>query len=64
MWLYPLPPLIALGGWVLLFLSTGVSAIVFGVATLSIGCVVYLITARAQRVWPFAPQPPASATGI
>ena len=32
MWLYPLPPLIALGGWVLLFVSTGVSAIVFGVA--------------------------------
>lgn len=64
MWLYPLPPLIALGGWVLLFLSTGVSAIVFGVVTLSIGCVVYLITAHVQRVWPFAAKPPAPAAGL
>jgi amino acid transporter len=55
MWLYPLPPIVALAGWVLLFVSTGVSAIVFGVATLGIGCVVYMVTAKVQKAWPFAP---------
>jgi len=54
MWLYPLPPMIALLGWTLLFLSTGTSAIVFGIATLGAGCAVYLATAYAQRAWPFA----------
>ncbi len=56
MWLYPLPPLIALVGWIALFISTGTSAILFGIATLALGTVVYLITARAQRVWPFLPK--------
>ena len=54
MWLYPVPPLVALIGWIVLFLSTGASAMVFGIATLAVGCAVYLITAGAQRVWPFA----------
>ena len=53
MWLYPLPPIVALAGWSLLFVSTGTSAIVFGIATLGVGCIVYLVTARVQRVWPF-----------
>ena len=54
MWLFPLPPLIALIGWILLFVSTGNRAIAFGIATLALGAVVYLVTASAQRVWPFA----------
>jgi amino acid transporter len=53
MWLYPLPPIVALAGWSLLFVSTGTSAIIFGIATLGVGCVVYLIAARVQRAWPF-----------
>lgn len=60
MWLYPLPPLIALVGWVALFISTGTSAILFGIATLALGVVVYLITASAQRVWPFTPKHPTT----
>jgi len=63
MWLYPLPPLIALVGWVLLFVSTGTRAIVFGIASLALGCVVYLITAKAQRTWPFAPKAPPEGAG-
>jgi amino acid transporter len=59
MWLYPLPPLIALAGWLLLFVSTGRNAIIFGIATLAVGCIVYLITARVQRVWPFLAKPVA-----
>ena len=54
MWLFPLPPLIALIGWILLFISTGARAIAFGIATLGLGAIVYLITASVQHVWPFA----------
>jgi amino acid transporter len=57
MWLYPLPPLVALAGWILLFASTGRNAIFFGIATLAIGCVLYVVTARVQRAWPFSRRP-------
>ncbi len=52
--LYPLPPLIALAGWIFLFWSTGALAIAFGLVTLAVGAAVYLIRARAVRGWPFA----------
>ncbi|HEV3153612.1 MAG TPA: APC family permease [Candidatus Baltobacteraceae bacterium] len=57
MWLYPLPPLIALVGWLYVFYNSGWKAIGFGVATLAAGCIVYLFTAHAQRAWPFLEQP-------
>ena len=51
---YPLPPLLALGGWLYLFWSTGPIAIAFGLATLFAGAAVFLIRARVVRDWPFA----------
>ncbi len=44
--LYPLPPLVALAGWLFLFASTGASAIAFGIGTVSAGAIVYLVRAR------------------
>ena len=52
--LFPLPPLIALAGWVFLFFSTGPVAIAFGLGTLALGAVVFLVRARLVRSWPFA----------
>ena len=52
--LYPLPPLIALAGWIWLFWSTGTVAIAFGLVTLAAGALVYLVRARRVRIWPFA----------
>ena len=52
--LYPLPPLIALAGWIVLFASTGPQAIAFGIITLAAGLVVYLWHARRAKAWPFA----------
>jgi amino acid transporter len=52
--LYPLPPLIALAGWLYLFSSTGRIAIVFGLGTLAAGALVFLLRARIVRSWPFA----------
>jgi amino acid transporter len=52
--LYPLPPLIALAGWLYLFWSTGAVAIAFGLVTLAVGAIVFLVRARIVRSWPFA----------
>jgi len=52
-WLYPLPPLISLAGYLYVFSSLGLRFILFGVLTLAIGVGVYLILARKQREWPF-----------
>ncbi|HET9392808.1 MAG TPA: amino acid permease [Candidatus Rubrimentiphilum sp.] len=54
MWLYPLPALVALCGWLYAFYYTGTLAIVLGVGWLVIGILAYLVTARVQRRWPFA----------
>jgi amino acid transporter len=54
MWLYPLPPIVALAGWILVFKSTGMQAMGFGIATLVLGLCVYLVVARVQKHWPFA----------
>ncbi len=52
--LYPLPPLIALAGWLFLFVSTGPVAIAFGLGTLALGAVVFMVRARMTGSWPFA----------
>ena len=59
--LYPLPPLIALAGWLYLFVSTGAVAIAFGLGTLAAGAAVFLARARVARSWPFAAATLASA---
>ena len=55
MWLYPLPPIVALAGWIFVFVNSGLKAIGFGIGTLALGGIVYLFSARAQRAWPFKP---------
>jgi amino acid transporter len=54
MWLYPLPALVALAGWLYAFAYTGTLAIALGTGWLFIGVCAYLLTARVQRRWPFA----------
>lgn len=56
-WLYPLPPLISLVGYLYVFSSLGGWFILFGLLTLLVGVGVYLIVARQQRQWPFEPAP-------
>jgi amino acid transporter len=53
-WLYPLPNVIALFGWIFLFATSGIAIIAFGLATLVVGIVGFLIWARQTRQWPFA----------
>ena len=53
MWAYPLPAVISLVGYIYVFLSLGASFVLFGLGTLLLGAVVYLVIARRQRQWPF-----------
>jgi amino acid transporter len=54
MWLYPLPSLLALAGWIFVFATSDVRVILFGLSTLLLGIVVFMVWSwRAQR-WPFA----------
>ena len=54
MWLYPLPAIVSLAGYLYVFSSLGLRFILFGFLTLALGAAVYLAIARKQREWPFA----------
>ena len=54
MWLFPLPAIVALGGWVALFTQTTTTGMAFGVLTLALGAVVFFVRAKRMRSWPFA----------
>ena len=53
MWLYPLPALISLAGYTYVFLSLGMRYLIFGIGTLIVGGLVYLVAAKGSREWPF-----------
>jgi amino acid transporter len=55
-WLYPVPSLIAFGGWCYVYASSGHTPILFSLAILAAGLVAFLIWARAERQWPFGPK--------
>jgi amino acid transporter len=52
MWLYPLPAVIALLGWIFVFATTQVRVILFGLGVLALGCVAFLLWSRSTRRWP------------
>jgi amino acid transporter len=54
MWLYPLPSLIAMLGWIFVFATTQVEVILFGVGVLALGCVAFAIWSWRGKRWPFS----------
>ena len=52
-WLYPLTPLMALAGWMFIFGTTEARLIAYGLLTLLIGAVFFVVWARTLRHWPF-----------
>ena len=42
-WLYPIPNLVALAGWIFVFATSGTLVILFGLLTLAAGCGVYFV---------------------
>jgi amino acid transporter len=57
MWLYPLPLIIALVGWVYVYYSSGLVPILLSLAWVAAGVVAYLFWARfVEHTWPFGPK--------
>jgi fructoselysine transporter len=54
MWLYPIPAVLALVFWGVVFLSTGEMFVYGGLATIGLGVIAFLLRSRYTREWPFA----------
>jgi len=52
-WLYPVPTIVALVGWVYIYVSATWLSIGLSVGWLVIGGIAYLIYAKAENTWPF-----------
>ncbi|MGH9712035.1 MAG: APC family permease [Candidatus Acidiferrales bacterium] len=53
MWLYPVPVVLAIVGWIGIFVSTGRTPMLASLAAMTAGILVYLGRARLLRQWPF-----------
>ncbi len=53
MWLYPVPSLIALLGWIFIFATTPPTVIAFGLGALLLGVVCFAAWSWKKRTWPF-----------
>jgi amino acid transporter len=55
-WLYPLPSLAALAGWIYVYTSSGNTPIIFSLVVLAAGLLAFAAWARFERQWPFGPK--------
>jgi amino acid transporter len=53
MWLYPLPSLVALAGWIFVFATSDARVILFGLGTLLVGVAAFGIWSWRRKEWPF-----------
>src|SRR5438874_8033553 len=67
MWLYPLPAVLALGGFIYVLISRKnfLKEVRYAAVLVVVGLIIYLIRARMRREWPFesTSEPPAVAGG-
>jgi amino acid transporter len=52
-WLYPLPCLLALVGWLFMYLSAGVPFMALGAVTLLVGVGAFVTWSASRKTWPF-----------
>lgn len=55
-WLYPVPTLVALVGWVYIYVSSTWQSISLSVGWMILGAIGFLIYARTEKTWPFGPK--------
>jgi len=53
MWLYPIPGIISLLGWVYVLGTASGGSLIFALGVLVVGTATYLVRARVRREWPF-----------
>src|ERR671932_227376 len=63
MWLYPVPALVALVGWIFVFATTQLRVILFGVGVLAAGCLAWMLWSWSTNRWPFGIAESASPGG-
>lgn len=54
-WLYPVPCIIALVGWIYVYVSASTLSLILSGLWIAAGLVVFAVWARVNRSWPFAP---------
>jgi amino acid transporter len=55
-WLYPVPSILALAGWIYIFQASGWAAIRVAIGWTILGVIAFLIWARVEHAWPFGPK--------
>jgi amino acid transporter len=55
-WLYPVPSILALAGWLYIFHASGWAAIRVAIIWTVLGIIAFLIWARVEHAWPFGPK--------
>ncbi|MEU7787473.1 MULTISPECIES: APC family permease [unclassified Amycolatopsis] len=55
-WLYPLPTLLALVGWVYIYVSATPLSIGLSLGWIALGALAYLVYAKTENTWPFGPK--------
>jgi amino acid transporter len=55
-WLYPLPTVVALIGWVYIYISASWLSIGLSVGWILVGAIAFVIYAKAEHTWPFGPK--------
>ena len=53
MWLFPLPALVALLGWIFLFSTSGVATMLYAAGVVTLGLVAFLVWSKVTHRWPF-----------
>jgi amino acid transporter len=56
MWLYPLPGIISLGGWMYVLATAAAKSLLFAFGVFAVGTAAYMARAHVRREWPFAAQ--------
>ena len=60
-WLYPLPNLVALVGWIFIFATSDWRIILFGLGTLTLGIMIFFLWSWRSQRWPFSAVIPTAA---
>jgi amino acid transporter len=55
-WLYPVPTIVALVGWVYVYVSAAWSSILLSLCWIALGVIAYLVYAKREHTWPFGPK--------
>ena len=53
MWLYPIPGIVSLLGWIYILVTAARRSLIFAAAVFLVGTLAYMIRARKRKEWPF-----------